>query len=245
MNFRLMGMAFQICLTAGVAEGAAGVVVTEPAKTEPSKAEVKAARRAERDRVHQTLVATVSQLQAHVIELQKPKIEVKQTETEKQSVQAQLDALRGEIDKRDKLIAQEKRHNAVRAAASSIPWFNPDDAIRELLPLTQERDGRLYIPTTERVGTVDVSKELSIDDAVKGLAKSKPYLVKATVQSGSGASGGNSTGSAGTSLKTEITKWSQVKENPVLLARLQAEDPQYAEALQQKYIAKQRKKLGQ
>ena len=208
----------------------------------PSKKEQRQQRREERDAMLRTLVAKVAGLEHQIPEIGR-RIASEQPVSKSESkgdVQAQLDALRQEIDKRDQVIAREKRANAVRAAVSAIPWFNPEDAVRELLPVAQERDGRLFVQASEKVGSVDVSKELTLEEAVRGLAKAKPYLIKASLSGGSGASGDALGGSAPSMLKGQITKWRQVKDDPVLLSRLQAEDPEYAEKLQQKYIVKQR-----
>lgn len=223
--------------------------------SKPEDAQTKQERREERQKLFQALLAEVAQLK-HQLPGMVTRIASEQLEKrvnnrsqeenriQKPDLQAQLDALSTELKKRDEIIAAERRVNSIRAAVSSISWFNPEDAVREILPVAQERDGKLYVPGVERVANQEISREYSIDEAVAKLAKSKPYLVKASVQSGSGATGGSS-GSAGVpGLKTQITKWGQVKDNPVLLASLQAEDPAYAEQLQFKYIEKQRRKAA-
>lgn len=210
-------------------------------------------RREEREKLLQTLLAEVAQLKhqipgmiTRIASEQFDKRASKSGESDargqKPDLQAQLDALSGELKKRDEIIATEKRANAVRAAVSGITWFNPEDAVREILPNVTEKDGRLLVPGVEKLADQEISREFPLDEAVRNLAKKKPYLVRASIQTGSGATGGLP-GSAGSSgLKDQITKWSQVKDDPVLLARLQAENPAYAESLQFKYIEKQKRR---
>ena len=83
----------------------------------------------------------------------------------------------------------EKASAALATAISKKTWHDPEDAIRELKPLLKKTATGWVVPTTVDANGVQVTKELSLDEAVTALESRKPYLVKVTVQGGIQAGG--------------------------------------------------------
>jgi hypothetical protein len=78
------------------------------------------------------------------------------------------------------------------------------DAIELLKQQAIVKDGKVFIRGTDANG---ISQELSVEDGVKQFLSNRPYLVKASNNSGSGTppvSGGNNPGTAGRNLASDL-----------------------------------------
>ena len=209
---------------------------------DPAPKKEKGARRKEMARLLESMHGQIARLQSELPEIVRRIASEGRVENKSErpaGVQAQLDALRAEIQKRDTALATQTREKHVRAAVQGIPWFDPEDAVRDLLPRVIERDGQFFVPGTERIGSQELKRDLPLDEAVKQLAKSKAYWVKADVRPGTGASGANAPigGAPGK------IKYAELQRDPALMARMQAEHPELVNRAFEKWKEKQTRKF--
>lgn len=101
------------------------------------------------------------------------------------------------IARLEKKLADEKRTNALNAALSTVPFFDPADARPHLEGSLVEENGEIKANIEVDVSGVKVRKNVQLSEAVAALAKRKPHLVKADVKDGTGASGAEGGGAGG------------------------------------------------
>lgn len=119
--------------------------------------------------------------------------------------QQALDKVTGEL-------AAEKNRNAVLAAVAKEDFFEPDLNADEILKSVVVKDGKLVVPGKKIVSGVEVAVEMTLDEAVKQLAASKPYRVKAKINGGAGAGGGQATISEDASYEELMADPQKLKE---------------------------------
>jgi hypothetical protein len=133
---------------------------------------------------------------------------------EEESAKDAVQRLEGEIKKRDQQLESKDAENAARTALASVQWFDLEDAARELLPTVKKNDkGAFVVPTEVVVAGVKITKELTLAEAVQGLAKRKAHWVKTEVQDGTGASGSSGSGGAGTQGLSAMS-YAQIMRHP-------------------------------
>ncbi len=125
---------------------------------------------------------------------------------------------------RDRQLAEERAKAALAGAVAVIPFFDPQDAIRELAPSVTFKAGQHVVPGTKTVLGVPAPYDYSLDEAVRGLAAKKPHWVRSDVKGGTGA-GGN-TGAGGHDFSREPTYDELMRpENANLLAEFSEKHP--------------------
>lgn len=125
-------------------------------------------------------------------------------------------------------VETEKRANII-AATSGLDFFDADDVVQRLTGQIQQReDGTFFVKQLQilKETGANVEREVSISEAVKSLAKEKPYLVKTTVQGGVATSGGK--GGAPAVLPKTLK---EAMANPNEYGRLKRENPEYLKTL--------------
>lgn len=154
---------------------------------------------------------------------------------------AKLEAM---IAERDAKLAKAAVENRVRAAAAVVPWVDPEDAVRELLPSAQEKDGKVFVLGSKKIGDqVFENEQLPLEDAFKQLAAKKTHWVKANVQGGSGAAG--SSGATG-GFEQPVTRisareYAELQKNPAKMWEYTQKYPQLVREAQDRYLEKKRK----
>lgn len=131
-----------------------------------------------------------------------------------------VEALENELKAmRDKQVQTERRA-AIIGATSGLGFYDAEDVVERVGKQIQQREDGSYfveiaevLPETGRIS----KREASIPEAVKALAKEKPYLVKTTVNDGTGA-GGSKAGAP-----TTDPTYEQLMRDPKLMASLPME----------------------
>lgn len=90
-------------------------------------------------------------------------------------------------------LEDERARNAVTMAVQAVTWFNPQEAIEHLRGRVKKTDAGYVIDHVEMVSGVPITKQVSLEQGVQLLAKSKSHWVKTTVAGGTGATGQSTT----------------------------------------------------
>lgn len=142
------------------------------------------------------------------------------SKTELAQLKADQRKLEDELKKRDQIASDAVKRSVIQSAVSQVPWFDANDAVKELEPLVVKKDDGYFIPYIHKI-TEDVKEERlkPLADAVKELAEKKPYLVKAVVKGGSGATGNNAK-SSGAADNLFSLNYEQIYGNPANVSAL-------------------------
>lgn len=133
------------------------------------------------------------------------KSENKKPEEDKIDWKQTVADLQKKDQERDAQLAQERARSALATAVAGVPFFDPQDAIRELLPKVQIKEGKHVFPGTQIVLGKELPADLSLEDAAKQLGRQKPHWVKSDVKGGTGA-GGSTTSNTGAVASHDFTQ---------------------------------------
>lgn len=140
----------------------------------------------------------------------------------------EINKLKGDLEK-------EKAENKVREALAKKTWFALDENLSELLPKVKVKDGKYVVPGTKKIGDSEYPEDLTLDEAVEQLAKSKPWRVMTVIPNGSGAQGAAASGAP-----SVAPTYAQLMADPKLLAKWGTENPEYVRKVQDEAFAKQK-----
>ncbi len=165
----------------------------------------------------------VKRLVSETITATPPKApEIKPEVKREEAWQKELDGFKAQLEAAN-------NRNALQSAVSKVTFYDPEDAVRELLPKVKvKEDGKQYVSGKKVLGGVEVDEEFDLDSAVAQFAKSKPYLVKTVVTGGNGArSGAGGVSDAPRDYKT-------LYDNPTLMKEWLVKDPALVASLRAK-----------
>lgn len=108
------------------------------------------------------------------------------------TTEGELKLLRERVDRAEKAKADSDKRSAITQAAAGISFVPGamDDVLAIMQGRVQETDEGLRVEVTEKLATGEAVKvRIGVDEAMKRLAKEKPWLVQATVKPGAGMNG--------------------------------------------------------
>lgn len=97
---------------------------------------------------------------------------------------------------RDKELAKEKAKAALATAVAALPFYDPAEAVNELLPSVAFKDGKHVVPGTKTVLGVQAPHDYTLAEAAQQLAARKTHWVKTEVKGGTGAGGSEGGGAS-------------------------------------------------